>query len=314
MTLIKREKVTSRANCSSANIGSGFDVAGICFNNFYDEMTLSVEDDQDIPVKIVHDDREIDVSRNTAGSVIEEIRKLYKITQKIKVSLTRGIPIGRGLGSSAASAAAAAIAMNEIFGIGLSKAELAFLSGNAEKVSSGSPHWDNACASIYGNCTFNISTDPFKVSSFKVSENLFFGIIMPEIIIYRKTFTARSMLPDNIPLKTAIEMSRNITALMESLRNGDMKLLGQVMKRAVVDNYRIRMFPYLDELRKAFESDINIGWCLSGAGPSILIASKDHEELLSGMEKASDIFRDLSIPLSKREMQIGDGAGIVNVG
>ncbi|MCL5787776.1 MAG: homoserine kinase [Candidatus Thermoplasmatota archaeon] len=314
MTVIKRERVTSRANCSSANIGSGFDVAGICFNNFYDEMTLSVEYDQDIPVKIVHDNRDIEVNKNTAGSVINEIRSLYNIKEKVKVSLIKGIPIGRGLGSSAASAAAAAVAMNEMFGIGMSKTELAFLSGNAEVVSSGSPHWDNASASVFGNCTFNTSIDPFKVSNFKVSSKLFFGIIMPEIIIYRKTFTARSMLPESIPLKTAISMSRNITALMESLKNGDMKILAQVMKKAIVDNYRIKMFPYLDELRRIFNSDVNIGWSLSGAGPSILIASNSRDELLSGMERASDIFRDLSIPLSKREMQIGDGAGIVNVG
>lgn len=314
MNFSKKEKVTSRANCSSANIGSGFDVAGICFNNFYDEMTLSVEDDQDIPVKIVHDNREIDVNKNTAGSVIEEIRNLYRINEKIKVSLVKGIPIGRGLGSSAASAAAAAIAMNEMFGLGMSRANLSFLTGNAEKVSSGTPHWDNASASIFGNCVFNISSDPFEVINFKVSEKLSFGIIMPEIIIYRKTFNARSMLPQNIPMKTAISMSRNITGLMESLRIGNMKLLSRVMKGSIVDNYRMKMFPYLDELKRTFENDTNIGWCLSGAGPSILIASSRHEELVSAMEYASDIFRNLSIPMSKREMQIGEGASIVSVG
>ena len=122
------------------------------------------------------------------------------------------------------------------------------------------------------------------------------------------------MLPESIPLKTAISMSRNITALMESLENGDMKILAQVMKKAIVDNYRIKMFPYLDELRRIFNSDVNIGWSLSGAGPSILIASDNDEDLFLGMERASDVFRDLSIPMSKREMQVGNGAGIVSVG
>src|SRR5439155_696847 len=50
-------------------------------------------------------------SSNTAGIVIEALRAATGITQSLEVRVTKGIPSGRGLGSSAASCAAAALTL-----------------------------------------------------------------------------------------------------------------------------------------------------------------------------------------------------------
>ena len=73
----------------------------------------------------------------------------------VKLKLWKGIPIGKGLGSSGATAAATVIGLNEIFKPGMDYNELI-------EVAAGSPHPDNVAASILGGLVLIYQRKPLR--------------------------------------------------------------------------------------------------------------------------------------------------------
>ena len=113
------QSVIARAPCSTANLGPGFDVFGLALDAYYDEIKLTkiakgiiIESSGSIPLQ---------PEKNSAGLVILEMAKKFKIKTGLQIKIKKGVPAGFGMGSSAASAAAATIAFNSLFNLNLEK-------------------------------------------------------------------------------------------------------------------------------------------------------------------------------------------------
>ena len=105
----KTVKVFSPATIG--NIGPGFDVLGLAVKGMGDIVEVwKTSGDKIVIEEILNADHEItkDPDKNTAGIAAREVLHLLKIKQGIGMRITKGMPAGLGLGSSAASAAAAA--------------------------------------------------------------------------------------------------------------------------------------------------------------------------------------------------------------
>jgi homoserine kinase len=128
-------KVTVKAPSSTANLGPGFDVFGLAVDAFYDTVTLTKIKKG---IKIVTDDNiPTNPEKNTAGLVVKNMKKKFKIKQGIEINIKKGIPAGFGMGSSAASAAATAVAFDKLFGLKLDGNSLVEFAGSGEKASAG---------------------------------------------------------------------------------------------------------------------------------------------------------------------------------
>src|SRR5438309_1453337 len=104
--------IRARAPATIANLGPGFDVFALAIRGLADEVAVRPAERDSLRVQGVDAaDLPSTFSGNTAGIVIEALRAATGITQSIEVRVTKGIPSGRGLGSSAASCAAAALAL-----------------------------------------------------------------------------------------------------------------------------------------------------------------------------------------------------------
>ena len=97
------ESVKVRAPCSTANLGPGFDVFGLALDAYYDEIQLrkkgegiTIESSDHIPLQ---------PAKNSAGLVIKEMTKKFRIKSGISMKIKKGVPVGFGMGSSAGSAA-----------------------------------------------------------------------------------------------------------------------------------------------------------------------------------------------------------------
>ena len=106
--------ITVKAPSSTANLGPGFDVFGLAIDAFFDEITLTkikkgirIITDEDIPTN---------PENNTAGLVVKNMKKKFRVSNGIEIKIKKGIPAGFGMGSSAGSAAAAAVAFDKLFG------------------------------------------------------------------------------------------------------------------------------------------------------------------------------------------------------
>ena len=144
------KSVTVHAPCSTANLGPGFDVFGLALDAFYDEVTVTKKP-KSFGIKIVSsDDIPLNPNKNTVGLVAKNMKKAFKISDGIEISIKKNIPVGYGLGSSAASAAACALGIDALFEIGLQRSQITYYAGIGEKASTGSIHYDNVAASVNG--------------------------------------------------------------------------------------------------------------------------------------------------------------------
>src|SRR5439155_1118837 len=104
--------IRARAPATIANLGPGFDVFALAIRGLADEVAVRPAEHDSLRVQGVDAaDLPSTFSSNTAGIVIEALRAATGITQSLEVRVTKGIPSGRGLGSSAASCAAATLTL-----------------------------------------------------------------------------------------------------------------------------------------------------------------------------------------------------------
>src|SRR2546422_1038075 len=177
------ESVKVRAPCSTANLGPGFDVFGLALDAYYDEIQLrkkgegiTIESSDHIPLQ---------PAKNSAGLVIKEMTKKFRIKSGISMKIKKGVPAGFGMGSSAASAAAAAVAFNSLFELDLDQNSLVQFAGLGEKASAGSIHYDNVAASIFGGFVI-VRKNPLDVISIDPPKDLVLCIAIPKITVPQK--------------------------------------------------------------------------------------------------------------------------------
>jgi homoserine kinase len=154
------KSVTVRAPCSTANLGPGFDVFGLALDAYYDEIEI-IKKSNGIIIESL-DSVPLEPEKNSAGLVIKEMLKKFKIKSGLLIKIKKGVPAGFGMGSSAASAAAAAVAFNALFELDLDHNTLIKFAGMGEKASAGSIHYDNVSASVLGGFVI-VRTDPLDV-------------------------------------------------------------------------------------------------------------------------------------------------------
>ena len=116
------QSVRVRAPSSTANLGPGFDVFGLALDAFYDQVKISKKGNG---IKIISSDPiPINPQKNTAGLVAKKMAKKFKIKTGFEIKIKKGVPIGFGMGSSAATAAATAVAFNKLFKLSLNPKSL----------------------------------------------------------------------------------------------------------------------------------------------------------------------------------------------
>ncbi|MFB5640113.1 MAG: homoserine kinase, partial [Nitrosopumilus sp.] len=204
-------KVTVKAPSSTANLGPGFDVFGLAVDAFYDTVTLTKIKNG---IKIVTDDNiPTNPEKNTAGLVVKNMKKKFKIKQGVEIKIKKGIPAGFGMGSSAASAAATAVAFDKLFGLKLDGNSLVEFAGSGEKASAGTVHYDNVAASVLGGFVI-VRTSPLDVIRIDPPTNLRMCVAVPSIDVpKKKTKVSRGVIPKNIKLTDSILNLSNATAI-----------------------------------------------------------------------------------------------------
>src|SRR5713226_4854163 len=98
--------VSGRAPATIANVGPGFDVFALAIHGPRDEVMIRPANEDSLTVEGVGADAlPTEFCENTAGIVIDALRRATGIPQSLQVHVRKGVPSSRGLGSSAASCA-----------------------------------------------------------------------------------------------------------------------------------------------------------------------------------------------------------------
>jgi homoserine kinase len=270
-------KVTVKAPSSTANLGPGFDVFGLAIDAFYDTVTLTKIKNG---IKIITDD-DIPTSpeKNTAGLVVKNMKKKFKIKDGIEIKIKKGIPAGYGMGSSAASAAATAVAFDELFGLKLNGNSLVEFAGSGEKASAGTVHYDNVAASVLGGFVI-VKTDPLDVIRVEPPTNLRMCIAVPTINVpKKKTKVSRGVIPKKIKLSDSILNLSNAAAIVAGFMRKDPEIIGNSIKDVIVEPARQHMIPGFAKVKENAIKAGALGVTISGAGPSVIAFSKSSADL-----------------------------------
>ena len=263
------KKIKVFAPASIANLGCGFDVMGLALDEVGDvlEMTLdeegsgiSITNDTDVPLPA-------DIEDNVVTPVI---RKFFEMTGhggRVDVRIVKKIYPGSGIGSSAASSAAAAFGINELFGAPLSEEDVVVCAMEGENLASGGYHADNAAPAVMGGIILIRGYEPLDVIKLPVPGNLYCPVIHPHLMVSTKE--ARSILPKEIPMHTAITQWGNVGGLVAGLCTGNIELVGRAMRDAVAEPYRKGFIPGFDELRSKLLGAGALAMNISGSGPSV---------------------------------------------
>ena len=270
-------KVTVKAPSSTANLGPGFDVFGLAVNAFYDTVTLT-KTKSGISI-ITNDSIPTNPDNNTAGLVVKNMKKKFKIKSGVKIEIKKGVPAGFGMGSSAASAAATAVAFDKLFGLKIDGNTLVEFAGSGEKASAGTVHYDNVAASVLGGFVI-VRTNPLDVIRIEPPKNLRMCVAVPTLKVpKKKTKVSRGVIPKKIKLTDSILNLSNATAIVVGFMNKDSDLIGNSIKDVIVEPARQHMIPGFSKVKQNALKAGASGVTISGAGPSVIAFSESSGNL-----------------------------------
>ncbi len=263
---MKAIKVFSPATIG--NIGPGFDVLGLAVKNLGDIVEASPLPDGEIRLT-VHSDVPLsnDPTKNTVAIAAANVFKYLNIAGGMSIDLHKGLPIGSGLGSSAASAAAGAFAANALYGGHLSLEQLILAATEAEAVVSGGFFADNTAPALMGGATLTRCCVPLDVTRIGSIRALKIVLVTPNVVVL--TREARKMLPLQIPMESFIANMANTALITAAFAKNDYSLFSRSLNDVVVEPVRSRLIPGFDEVkRNALKAGAD-GVAISGSGPTL---------------------------------------------
>ncbi len=291
------KRIKGFAPATVANVCCGFDVLGFAVEAPADEVIITLRNGSGIAIQKIEGDGgklSLDPEKNTASVAIQSYLSHLKSDQGVEIELIKKLPLGSGMGSSAASAAAALIAINYLLDEPLSRKELIVHAMEAERMACGSAHADNVAPSLLGGFVLIRDYQPLDVVSVPSPPELYCTLVHPHLEL--KTADSRKVLRGSITLKDAVVQSGNIAALMVGLTQHDYELIGRSLFDVIAEPIRSVFIPDFDTIRKKVIDAGALGFGISGSGPTVFSLSKDHASAQRAADVSVDHFRKRGLP------------------
>jgi homoserine kinase len=274
-----KNRISVFAPATVANIGCGFDAMGLAIDEPGDVIEVERNKEKKLVIRKITGDRKklsTDPLRNTATVAIQALLEATGIDEGFDIILHKHMPLGSGLGSSAASAVAGVFAVNELLGRPFKKDQLVKYAMEGERFASGDAHADNAGPSMLGGIVLIRSYDPFEVIQLPVPAKLNVIVIHPNVEVLTKE--ARGILPAVYPLKTSVAQWSNTASLVAGLYENDYELIGRSVVDHIAEPYRRSLIPAFADVKDAAYRNGALACSISGSGPSVfaLVEGKTH--------------------------------------
>jgi homoserine kinase len=247
-----------RVPASSANLGPGFDALGMALDVF---LECRFRRAQKLSIHVSG----VDAERIPAGAdnLIWEIARGVGASA-IELEIVNAIPVGKGLGSSAAAVTAGVVIGSEIAGLGWDRVRV------LDEVARIEGHPDNASACVLGGIVASAIDLNGTVRAVKMTLPEKFGVavVVPDFVV--STSLARSVLPETYSRSDAIFNVQRTALLMAALGSGDPDAMRVALEDRLHHPYRFELVAGLEQM-VALRAPGLLGCVLSGAGPSVLV-------------------------------------------
>jgi len=272
------QEVRVFAPASVANVSCGFDVLGFALEQPGDEIVARRKDEPGLHISKITGEGGVlptAVEKNTAGVAAQKLLEHLGSQQGIELEIHKKMPLGSGLGSSAASSVGAIVAINRLLGSPCADHDLLPFAAEGERVACGTAHLDNVAPSLFGGFVLIRSQDPPDVIELECLKPLFATVVHPDIEI--KTEDTRNILRRDVALHRAVDQWGNVGGLVVGLLKGDYELIGRSLKDVIIEPIRSVLIPGFEQVKNAALNAGALGSGISGSGPSIFALSATRE-------------------------------------
>jgi homoserine kinase len=216
---------------------------------------------------------------NSAGLVVKKMMQDFEISDSTEIEITKGVPSGYGVGSSAASATAAAMAFNALYDLKIDRNRLIEYAAEGEVASAGTKHYDNVSASLLGGFVIcRIASDRLQFTRLEPPKDLVLVVAVPCLEVpKKKTEMARSVLPKVVPLKDVVHNISGAATIVAGFALKDVETITRGIDDAIIESARKHLIPGYDSVKQNAISAGALAVTISGAGPSMIAFLKTNK-------------------------------------
>lgn len=277
--------ITASAPASSANLGPGFDVIALALAPRCRVTVELAEGWEVLGEGGTRDDALQALVWGVAGAAPPH-----------RVEVSSEIPIGRGLGSSAALRVAAAAALEA--SSGEVRLERVF-----RTVAAAEGHPDNAAAAVYGGLVAVGAAG--AVRRLAIHPSLSVVVAVPDASL--ATAAARAVLAPEVGRDVAVRTAARVAFLVEGLRTADPDAFLEAVGDEMHEAPRRMLSPLTHELVAAARAAGALHAAWSGAGPSVvaIVTEPARAAVAAAMERVMDGGQVLHPAIDRDGVRIG---------
>ncbi|MGH9882220.1 MAG: homoserine kinase [Pyrinomonadaceae bacterium] len=274
--------LTVRVPASTSNLGPGFDCFSLALQ-LYLTVTATVVPDGSEPCTVSSaGEGEGDELPSTADNLI--FRAMCFATEReglqlppIRLDVHNDVPLGRGLGSSAAAIVAGVTLGSLVCDRELSRETVLRYAFEMEG------HADNVAAALYGGWVVTCVKPDGDVVALKRGwpPELKVIVVSPEVPL--KTTDARSVLPSVVDRVDALYNLQRVALFGAALEARAYDHIWEAMQDRLHQPQRQFLVPGLSEILATPRQPGLVGLALSGSGPSVTALATDHVAAIGEM-------------------------------
>jgi homoserine kinase len=269
-----------RVPASSANLGPGFDAVGLALA-LYLECRFRPSDELKIRVQ-GRDAAQIpqgpeNLIWQTALAVAQDVSETLP---PIELEIHNEIPVGKGLGSSAAALTAGVVIADCVLGLGWKPLRILDEAARIEG------HPDNVAACVLGSIVAAAIDEGGCTRAVRLAlpEHFAIAVVVPDFDL--PTSKARAVLPETYSREDAIFNLQRAALLIAALATGSSTAFPAALEDRLHQPYRMPLVPGLEDILKLRAPGL-LGCALSGAGPSVLVFYE------KGRDEVCDLVRQI---------------------
>lgn len=288
-------KVKVKVPATSANLGPGFDVAGLAvtlYNTFTFELLDNGLEITGCPEQFCNTDN------MTYQAFVEGAKACGLKFNGLRIECSGDVPYTRGLGSSSTCIVAGIVGAYAFLDRYNDRQEILELATKIEG------HPDNVAPAIFGGLTVSVMTDGVTTLNIPVKHDYRFVALIPPFTL--STEKSRSVLPQELPRADAITNVSHLALMVASLINGYDEGLKLGFKDCLHQPYRGPLIKGFNEIMTILEKDERVlGAYLSGAGPTIMavIDAQDTKGVVRIKEELGDLLKDWQVEKLELDMR-----------